>query len=964
MTEFSGTDRFQLIRRLGAGGMGIVYEVFDRERGEHVALKTLSRVDPAGIYDLKKEFRSLADVRHPNVVSLYDIVNEGGAWFFTMELVYGTPFSEYVALTPAGADASLGPARRVNASAGGDDGLHLTETRADLRATPSALYDEAKLRSALAQLVHGVSAIHAAGKLHRDLKPSNVLITREGRVVVLDFGLVQDDSRSSDMADTSLDDNRVVGTPAYMAPEQAAGKRASPATDWYAVGTMLYRALSGQLPFAGSLTDVLLRKQSEDPPPLSSLVRGLPKDLEGLAMDLLRRRPEARADELELRQRLALDRAPARPTARPEGAPFIGRDTELAWLESALALSRRGMPQVVFLEGPSGLGKTTLVQHFLRGVRQMPSAVVLSGRCYPREALPYKAFDAIIDALSRFLSRLPEASAAELLPRNRRALTSLFPVLDRVPIIDAWDSLARLPTAPVERRERAFSALKELLGRLSDQGPLVLTIDNLEWGDTDSAELLLRLCSAPDPPAMLVIGTHRPEHGHENAFFARLGNAASPLGEAARQDHSIGPLAPNSAFELCKATLDCDDSLCWRIAEETAGDPLLISLLCEHIRERLAADDRAPRAQLEALVDIETSRSSPDARRMLDLVVVAGAPLTVEAAGAALGFGSERARACITELRGSILLQLVHHRGREALSIRHERIARVLSALLPPSETRALHARLAETLAAREEASLETLADHYFKAGATDEARRCETLAAREAERSLAFERAAQSYERALALTPDSPQRSQLLENLADTRLHLGQPGRAATALLEAALESPPERAAELRRRAAALRLTEEQLDALFVGSGSAEGLFDGITREAAQAFLAKGELIEAARGARVSRRNDGPASVLVVLAGGLNVEQVGGSVSLGPGEILGTLSFLQNSARSADVHASEDGTRVLSITRASLDELSQTQPQLALQLTINLARILCGKLVNLHARAFGPTPRDRSTQL
>jgi len=484
----------------------------------------------------------------------------------------------------------------------------------------------------------------------------------------------------------------------------------------------------------------------------------------------------------------------------------------------------------------------------------------------------------------------------------------------------------------------------------------VLTIDNLEWGDTDSAELLLRLCSAPDPPAMLVIGTHRPEPGHKSAFFERLGSAAQ-LGEAGRQDHSIGPLAPNSAFELCKVTLDCDDSLCWRITEETAGDPLLISLLCEHIREQLAADDRAPRAQLEALVDIETSRASPDARRMLDLVVVAGAPLTVEAAGAALGFGSERARACITELRGSILLQLVHHRGREALSVRHERIARVLSARLAPSETRALHARLAETLAAREEASLETLADHYFKAGATDEARRFETLAAHEAERSLAFERAAQSYERALALTPDSPPRSQLLEKLADTRLHLGQPGRAATALLEAALESPPERAAELRRRAAALRLTEEQLDALFVGSGSAEGLFDGITREAAQAFLAKGQLIEAARGARVSRRNDGPASVLVVLAGGLSVEQVGGTVSIGAGEILGTLSFLQNSARSADVHASEDGTRVLSITRASLDELSQTQPQLALQLTINLARILCGKLVNLHARAFGPAP-------
>src|SRR4051812_11160126 len=97
MTEFVGTSRYQPVRRLGAGGMGIVYEVFDRERGEHVALKTLSRVDPSGIYDLKKEFRSLADVRHPNVVTLYEMVNDDDRWFFTMELVHGSPFTEHVA---------------------------------------------------------------------------------------------------------------------------------------------------------------------------------------------------------------------------------------------------------------------------------------------------------------------------------------------------------------------------------------------------------------------------------------------------------------------------------------------------------------------------------------------------------------------------------------------------------------------------------------------------------------------------------------------------------------------------------------------------------------------------------------------------------------------------------------------------------------------------------------------------
>jgi CRP-like cAMP-binding protein len=172
--------------------------------------------------------------------------------------------------------------------------------------------------------------------------------------------------------------------------------------------------------------------------------------------------------------------------------------------------------------------------------------------------------------------------------------------------------------------------------------------------------------------------------------------------------------------------------------------------------------------------------------------------------------------------------------------------------------------------------------------------------------------------------------------------------------LLEAAMLGTAERAAELRQRAAALRLTDEQLDSLFLGSGNGEGLFDGITRDAVQAFLAKGQLIEASAGTTVSHRNDGPASVLVVLAGALSVEQVGGMVRIGQGEILGTLSFLQSAPRQADVLAAEDGTRVLAITRASLDELSLSHPELALQLTVNLARILCGKLVNVRARAFG----------
>ncbi len=949
MAEFLGTARYQNARRLGAGGMGIVYEVFDGERGEHVALKILSRVDPSGIYDLKQEFRSLAHVRHPNVVSLYDIVNEDGQWFFTMELVYGQPFSDYVARAP------VNGAPETDSD---DPSVLLSQTRTDARRT--VRFDEPRLRSALAQLIEGVSAIHRAGKLHRDLKPSNVLVTPEGRVVVLDFGLVQDDSKGSDIADTSLDARLVVGTPAYMAPEQAAGKRASSATDWYAVGTMLYRALSGQLPFSGSLTEVLLGKQTRDPTPVASLaaslaLESLPADLEQLTMNLLERAPELRADEAQIRRRLGLDESKGRGTVRPEAGTFVGRARELEALRRALEQSRRGLPQVVFVEGPSGLGKSALVQQFLRSVRQDPDAVVLLGRCYAREALPYKAFDAVIDALSRFLARLPESAAAELLPRNRRALTSLFPVLDRVPIIDAWQSLARLPTAPAQRRERAFSALKEMLGRISDQGPLVIVVDNLEFGDADSAELLLRLCGSPDPPALLLIGTHDSELSPRDDFFARLGPASATLGEAARQHLDVGPLPRDEALDLCRKLLVGEaaaEGVAERIADETAGDPLLIHLLCQHVPERPpVAGTRG--ALLDELLDLRLSRLSPETRRLLNVTCIAGAPVRLETAAVAAGLAPDQARTLLGELADDDLIQLVDHHGQKTLRLRHDRIARALSLRLPPPDREALHARLAEALSARGEGSPETLADHFLKAGMGHSARGFIAKAARQAELALAFDRAAQLYDQALGLTSDDEGRCQLLERLAETRLHMGQPGAAATALLEAAKLAGAERGAELKRRAVALRLSDEQMDALFERDRR-ESLFDGLTREAVQSFLGQGQIIEVGRGASVSRRGEEPPAVLVVLAGGLSVEQAEGRVAIGPGEILGTLSFLQNTPRLANVHANEDGTRVLCITRASLDELSEVQPRVALQLTVNLARILCGKLINVHARAFG----------
>ena len=156
---FRGTQRFRPLALIGQGSMGLVYRATDVETGQEVALKALQRLVPEQLYHLKQEFRSLAGVLHPNLVELHELVVDAEQCFFTMELIDGVAFVDHV--RDGGASAGMQPP-----------------------------LDVPRLERSTRQLVLGISALHAAGKLHRDVKPSNVLVTRRGRVVVLDFGLV------------------------------------------------------------------------------------------------------------------------------------------------------------------------------------------------------------------------------------------------------------------------------------------------------------------------------------------------------------------------------------------------------------------------------------------------------------------------------------------------------------------------------------------------------------------------------------------------------------------------------------------------------------------------------------------------------------------------------------------------------------------------------------------------------
>lgn len=756
--------RFEILRHLGEGGMGVVYEAFDNERRGKVALKTLTRVDAAGIYRLKNEFRALADVHHPNLVRLHELFADEENWFFTMGLVEGERFD------------------------------HWFDPR-DPKGEPDEAWF-ARVIAALRQLADAVRAIHRAGKLHRDLKPSNVMVDQDGRVRVLDFGLVADPELGG--VGQTLAEEVLSGTPAYMAPEQAAGRSCTEASDWYAVGVMLYEVIAGRLPFAGNIVEMLAAKQTVDPTPLLDLRPETPPDLASLCMALLERDPAARPGVEAIRRVVGSEHAvESRRSIAPEaGIDLIGREEELAALRSAYqATLDVARPVIVMVSGESGMGKSALMETFLTELQRTTAAVVLQGRCYEREAVPFKAFDALIDVLSRHLRRLPPEDAALLTPREAWALQRLFPVLGRLA------AFGRVPpragAEPYEVRRRGFVALGEVLGGLRDRGPLVLYIDDLQWGDADSIALLVHLLRQSDAPNLLFVGTLRDgEHPVLDPLYDKLCNDI----RVDFRDVKLGPLSDANAAAVVGGAAS-DGAL-----REARGNPFLLRELGRYL-ERTEADDPRERSLSRMLAQrCEQLQDGP--RRLLRIIALAAGSIPVEVAAAA----AHLEPAALDALREG---QFVRRGARSGeIECYHDKIREVLVAALSKDETRELHRDLAEAWAASPEPDPERLALHHERAGERQLAADFAKEAAHRALHGLSFDRAVRLATKALELGAfDSATTHELRVLRADSLCHAGRSLEAAEKAVEAMDGAGERERADLARRAGAFYIQAGRVD-------------------------------------------------------------------------------------------------------------------------------------------------------
>jgi serine/threonine protein kinase/tetratricopeptide (TPR) repeat protein len=804
--------------------MGVVYEAHDRQTDKVVALKALTRTEASHITRFKHEFRSLADVSHPNLVTLYELMSDGQYWFFTMELVHGGNFLEYVrpgyiakhsqsSLTPtllrtaSGADAETAESEAETQQLESIRTTFAEDTATDIsidtRLSRSRL-DLDRLHIALRQLAEGLHGLHETGKLHRDIKPSNVLVTKEGRVVILDFGLVAD-VRGQGMHDSIS----LAGTPDYMSPEQGGQQPISTASDWYSVGVILYQALTGRLPFTGRFFEVMMNKQSVDPRPPAELVGDVPEHLNDLCVRLLRRKPQDRPTGRDVLRILGHGttgplKEPLMPTpvsSSLQNVPFIGRERHQRELRDAFSATQQGQTVTIYVHGDSGVGKTALVRHFLDDLRdQENDVVILEGRCYERESMPYKALDGVIDSLTRHLMALPEAKAEALLPRDVLALARLFPVMLQVDSVSNAPQREQEIPDPFTLRRRAFAALRELLGRISDRQPLVLYIDDLQWSDADSTTLLGEILRPPDPPALLLVASFRSEDIEAKPFLRTLLNST---GTGSRRELRVAPLnkeeARTLAHRLLGSSVPAMEPVVNSIIREARGNAFLLEQLARYASSSEQAATTG--ISLGVMLDARLRSLPKGTRQFVDALAVAGRPINPEVAYQAAGLSGDELQ-LISSLRAAQFLR--SGGSNQTVELYHDRIRETLASQLDQRTVIRIHRRLARALEERGIDDPEALFEHYMGAGERVRAATHAGVAAKKAADALAFDRAAAFFRRALELAPSrGAELIDLKRGLAEALANAGRPAEAAQAYLDLAHDTSASRSLDYKRRAA-----------------------------------------------------------------------------------------------------------------------------------------------------------------
>jgi class 3 adenylate cyclase len=772
-TSFAG-GRYAVRAFLGEGAKKRVYLAHDTKLDRDVAFALIKTdgLDADGIVRVRREAQAMGRLGdNAHIVTIHDTGDENGAPFIVSQYRAGGSVEDLLA-----------------------------------KADQHRISPEHAMRIA-EQVCQALQHAHGRGIIHRDLKPGNVWLDADGNAALGDFGLAVAVDRSR-----MTMQGMMVGTVAYMPPEQALGRTPDARCDLYALGAMLYEMVAGRPPFLGDDAVGVISQHINTPPVDPSWhTPECPKPLEALILRLLAKSPDerpAKAEDVAQELRRILDRSTIDTTIHPQQPDanadlrgfnwsfFVGRREEMESLKEALEGALSGKGSLAMLVGEPGIGKTRLAEEFAvySGLR---GAQVLTGHCYEGESsLPYRPF---VEAFRQYTRSRPDAELrTQLGPGAPEIATLVSEIRQRFPDIE---EAAKLD--PEAERLRLFESVTEFLHNASTAQPLVLHLDDLHWADKPSLLLLQHLAQRTARDRLLILGAYR------DVELERTHPLAEALGALRRLPNYrrvlLRGLAKESVFDLLSVNEPSEEGAAGRqvlaaaLYQETEGNPFFIREVIAHLIEsgKLVHENGRWVGRVASISDLgipegvrevigrRLSRLSDGCNRMLTLASTMTGGFSWEALRA---INAEVPEAQLLDLLEEALsAQLIAERKSEGgtYDFTHALIRQTLYDELSTPRRVLLHRQIGEALerlyANNTEPHLSDLAHHFYQAAPGGDVEKAVDFARRAADRAVAlfaWEEAAEHYERALqalelAGVVNQRTRVDLLMMLADAHSHL-----------------------------------------------------------------------------------------------------------------------------------------------------------------------------------------------
>ncbi|MGH2453869.1 MAG: protein kinase domain-containing protein [bacterium] len=783
-------QRYRLDAKLGEGGMGVVYRAHDSLLQRPVAVKTLSPAlfGEEGARRFLREAQAVARLQHPSIVAVFDAVEEGGSLAIVMELVEGQTLRELLPL----------PIPRVVEIA--------------------------------IQVLGGLEYAHGQGVIHRDLKPENIIVTGEGSAKLMDFGLARSEGRSR-LTQTGM----VVGTVAYMAPEQALRGQADERSDLYALGCVLYEAVTGRPPFEAE-DPISVITQHINVPPVGPRFHNpaIPPVLEAVILRLLAKDPDRRYRSAgEVAQVLGALRAVESAVPVPEKmvgtdmvgsirqGVLVGRAAELQAIKRLFDEAVSGEGRLVLIGGDAGIGKTRLIEEVITYAR-LRGARVFSVKCYEGQ-VPYEPFSRIVrDAVD---NAAPD-EATLTLGEHAADLARIVPGI-REKVREMGEPIS-LP--PDKERARILEGFTRTLVNLSARTTVMLAVDDLHLADRATLELLRYLSPEIQRRRLFIIAAFRDEE------LERLMDFTEILKQLVKERHAtrltldaltldeVGELVQWLAQHRAKPM-----NFARRIQEVTEGNPYFIEQVIQALFQQGTlyikdgqwstdfdegaryADMPIP-ASVRGVVDARLQPLGEASRRALFYAAILGRQFSFDMLRHVLGETEDQLLDVLDQVLRARLIREVRVGGEDRYEFSQTMTREALYDSISRHRRRRLHAQVGEALeafyGARAADHAPELAAHFLEAGDDEQSIRYALLAAEKADELYAHEETVRWYETARELLEDSGQTERALEvaeKLATPYLYSGRPEKSVEIykhlLAEAERRDDRRQAAELNRK-------------------------------------------------------------------------------------------------------------------------------------------------------------------